>query len=356
MCYYINSEEFMEKEILVRIIELVLVPFLVVALITPFIKKVANHVGALDIPNQRKVHKSPIPRLGGLGIYLGFLMGYMLFGEATPIMNSILIGSFIIVLTGVVDDIKPLKPSTKFLGQLVAALIITLYGGILIKEISAFGIYLKFGIFSYPLTIFFILGCTNCMNLIDGLDGLASGISAIFFLAIGIIAACRGELGLAFTLTFVMLGCCIGFLLHNFHPATIFMGDSGSLFLGFIISVITMLGYKNVMMSSLIIPLLILSIPILDTMFAIIRRKLKGESISKPDKSHIHHQFLRRGFSQVGTVLTIYIITALFAAASTIYVLVDATLGIGLYVVLLIILIVFALKTDLIFSKKDKEN
>lgn len=345
----------MEKEILTKIIELVLVPFLVVALITPFIKRIANHVGALDIPNQRKVHKEPIPRLGGLGIYLGFLMGYMLFGKATPIMNSILIGSFIIVLTGVVDDIKPLKPSTKFLGQLVAALIVTLYGGILIKEISAFGIYMKFGIFSYPLTIFFILGCTNCMNLIDGLDGLASGISAIFFIAIGIVAACRGEFGLAFTLTFVMLGCCIGFLLHNFHPATIFMGDSGSLFLGFIISVITMLGYKNVMMSSLIIPLLILSIPILDTMFAIIRRKLKGESISKPDKSHIHHQFLRRGFSQVGTVLTIYTITALFATASAIYVLVDAKLGIGIYIILLIILIVFALKTDLIFSKKDKE-
>lgn len=347
----------MEKEILLRIIELVMVPFLVVALVIPFIKKIAIHVGALDIPNARKVHKTPIARLGGLGIYIGFLVGYMLFGEATPIMNSILIGSFFIILTGVVDDIKPLKASTKFLGQLVAALVVVFYGGILIKDISAFGFYINFGYLAYPLTIFFILGCINCMNFIDGLDGLASGISSIFFLTIGIIAACRCQLDLAFVLTFIMLGCCVGFLLHNFHPATIFMGDSGSMFLGFIMSVITMLGYKNVMMSSFIIPILILSVPILDTIFAILRRKLKGESISKPDKSHIHHQFLRRGFNQIETVLTIYVITFSFAVASIIYVLVNAIAGYIIYGILLFCLIVFALKTDIIFpAKEDKKG
>lgn len=346
----------MEKEIFIKIIGLIVIPFFVVALVVPFIKRVAEHVGALDIPNERKVHKKPIPRLGGLGIYLGFLMGYMIFGEATSIMNSILIGSFIIILTGVVDDIKPLKPLTKFMGQLVSTLVITIYGGILIKDISAFGIYLNFGIFSYPLTIFFMLGCMNCINFIDGLDGLASGISAIFFLSIGIIAACRCQLDLAFIITFIMLGSCLGFLLHNFNPASIFMGDSGSLFLGFIMSVVTMLGYKNVMMSSMIIPLLLLSVPILDTVFAILRRKLKGESISKPDKSHIHHQFLKRGFTQRETVFTIYIITFLFAMASVIYVLVDALVGYIIYGVLLFIFIVFALKTDIIFSKKEKRE
>ena len=164
----------MEKEILSRIIELVTIPFLVVALVIPFIKKVAEHVGAMDIPNNRKVHKKPIPRLGGLGIYFGFLVGYMLFGEATSIMNSVLIGSFLLILTGVVDDIKPLKPSAKFIGQLATALVVVFYGGILIKDISAFGIYINFGIFAYPLTIFFVLGCINCMNFIDGLVGLAS--------------------------------------------------------------------------------------------------------------------------------------------------------------------------------------
>ena len=346
----------MEKEILIKIMELILVPFLVVALIMPFIKKIAIHVDALDKPDERKVHKVPIPRLGGLGVYIGFLVGYMLFGEATPIMNSILIGSFLIIITGVIDDIKPLKPLTKFIGQLGAALVVVLYGGLIIKDISAFGIYLNFGIFAYPLTIFFILGCINCMNLIDGLDGLSSGISAIFFLAIGIVAACRFQTDLSFTLTFIMLGCCIGFLLHNFHPASIFIGDSGSMFLGFIIAVITMLGYKNVMMSSLIIPLLILSVPIFDTLFAIVRRKLKGESISKPDKSHIHHQFLKRGFSHVGTVLTLYLITFLFATASVIYVLVNAVLGYIIYGILLFALIIFALKTDILLPNRKKKD
>lgn len=344
----------MEKEILTKIFGLIIIPFIVVALVMPFIKKIAEHVGALDIPNERKVHKKPIPRLGGLGIYLGFIIGYMIFGEATPIMNSILIGSFIIILTGVMDDIKPLKPLAKFSGQLFATLVVTVYGGIIIKDISAFGIYLNFGIFSYPLTIFFILGCINCINLIDGLDGLAGGIAAIFFLSIGVIAACRCQLDLAFIITFIMLGCCLGFLVHNFNPASIFMGDSGSMFLGFIMSVVTMLGYKNVMMSSLVIPLLLLSVPILDTVFAILRRKLKGESISKPDKSHIHHQFLKRGFSQRGTALTIYIITFMFAAASVVYVLVDNLVGYIFYGILLFAFVVFALKTDIIIPKKNK--
>ncbi len=347
----------MEKEILSKVIELITIPFLVVVIITPLIKKVAYHVNALDIPNERKVHKVPIPRLGGLGIFMGFLVGYMIFGEHTALMNSILIGSFILIITGMIDDINPLKPLPKFLGQFISALVVCFYGGMLIKDIDAFGIYINFGFFAYPLTIFFILGCINCMNFVDGLDGLASGISSIFFLTIGIVAACKCQLDLAFILTFIMLGCCLGFLLYNFHPASIFMGDSGSMFLGFIMSIITMLGYKNVMTSSMIIPLLLLSVPILDTIFAILRRKLKGESISKPDKSHIHHQFLRRGFSQIGTVITIYIITGLFATASLIYVLVNNILGYIIYGILLIGFIVFALKTDILFSKdKDKDK
>ena len=152
---------------------------LFVAFFIPFIKKIAIHINAIDIPNDRKVHKVPIPRLGGLGIYFGFLLGYMLFGEPSDIMNAILIGSFIIVLTGVVDDIKPLKSSTKFMGQLAAAMVVVFYGYILLKDIRAFGLYIDFGFFTYPLTIFFILGCINCMNFIDGLDGLAAGISSI---------------------------------------------------------------------------------------------------------------------------------------------------------------------------------
>jgi len=348
----------MSNQEILRIIMMVLATFVFVYLIIPFIRKVAVHVGALDIPDKRKVHKTPIPRMGGVGIFLGFLLGYMLFGYPSSIMNSILIGSFIIVLTGVVDDIKPLNASTKFLGQLVASLIIVFYGNIVMKDLSAFGLYVEFGVLSYPITVFFILGCINCINLIDGLDGLSGGISSIYFLTIGIIAAIQGKLSLDCVLTFVMLGSTLGFLIHNFNPATIFAGDSGSMFLGFMIAVIALLGFKNVTMTSLIIPLLVLAIPILDTLFAIVRRILKGESISTPDKFHIHHQLLKRNFSQKTTVLIIYGVDLLFAAASIIYFLKDRLLGYIIYGILLLIVVLFAVKTDVVIEHNhdEKEN
>lgn len=338
----------MSSEQITKILVMVLITFLFVAFIIPFVKNVAVHIGAVDEPNERKVHKKVMPRLGGLGIFFGFLLGYMLFGSPSAIMNSILIGSFIIVLTGVIDDIKPLEAKTKFIGQVVAAAIVVFYGDILLQEISAFGFYFNFSVFAYPITIFFILGCINCINLIDGLDGLASGISAIYFLTIGIIASIQGNYGLDLVLAFIMLGSTLGFLVHNFNPASIFMGDSGSMFLGFIIAVIALLGFKNVTMTSLIIPLLILAIPILDTVFAILRRFLKGESISKPDKFHIHHQLLNRNLSQRVTVLIIYIINILFAFASIVYLLKDRVLGYIIYAVLSFIVLLFVLKTNVV--------
>ncbi len=347
------------EEVIKQIFPMVVIPFLFVLFVVPFVKQIAAHVGALDIPNERKVHKTPMPRLGGLAIFFGFLLGYMIYGTHSPQMNSILIGSFVIVLTGVFDDIKPLKASTKFIGQLVAACILVFYGNFVMSNISAFGITIDFGPFSYFLTLFFILGCINCMNLIDGLDGLAGGIASIYFLTIGIIATMQGKFGLDFVLTFVMLGSTLGFLVHNFNPASIFMGDSGSMFLGFIIATIALLGFKNVTMSSLIIPLLILAIPILDTLFAIVRRWLKGESLSTPDKFHIHHQLLNRNFTQRQTVLIIYVINILFAIASIVYVLKDALLGYIIYGILLLIVVLFVVKTNVVFehpqeSKKKK--
>lgn len=343
----------MTQELMIKILIMVFSIFLFVAFMVPFVKKIAEHVGAMDIPNERKVHTKPMPRLGGLAIYFGFLLGYMLFGEHSLIMNAILIGSFIIVLTGVIDDIKPLTAATKFIGQLAAALIVVCYGNLLLRDVSAFGIYINFSWLSYPITVFFILGCINCMNLIDGLDGLAGGISAIYFLTIGIIAAIGGSTGLDFVLSFVMFGATLGFLVHNFYPASIFMGDSGSMFLGFIISVVALLGFKNVTMTSLIIPLLVLAIPILDTLFAIVRRALKGQNIAKPDKFHIHHQLLNRNFSQRATVLIIYVVDLLFAFASIVYVLKDAMLGYIIYGILLVIVVAFVAKTNVVVDHED---
>ena len=341
------------EEVIVKILLIVITTFCFVAIIMPFIKKLAMQIGAVDIPRTRHIHTKPMPKMGGIGIFLGFLLGYMLFSETSVQMNSILIGGFLIILIGLIDDMTELKPSVKFIGQLASACVIVFYGQFLLDNVSAFGIDLHFGILAYPITVFFILGCINCINLIDGLDGLSGGISSIYFLTVGIIATIQGHFGLDFVLSFVMLGSTLGFLVHNFHPASIFAGDSGSMFMGFIISVIALLGFKNVTMTSLIIPLLILAIPILDTLFAIIRRLLKGESPSKADKFHIHHQLLNRNFSQTATVLIIYFIDLLFAFASILYVLKDRTLGYIVYGVLTVIVFIFIIKTNVVI---DKDN
>lgn len=334
---------------------IIVITMLFVLMFIPVVKQVALHVGALDIPNARKVHKQPIPRLGGLGIYAGFLLGYMMFGHESIQMNAILIGSIIIVITGIVDDIKPISAKHKFLGQLAAATIIPVYGGIILRDVSFFGIYFNFGILSYPLTIFFILGVINCMNLIDGLDGLAGGIASIYFLTIGIISIFfMNSSGLDAILTFVMLGSTLGFLYHNFNPASIFMGDSGSMFLGYMIAVIALLGYKNVTFTSFIVPIFLLAVPIMDTLFAILRRFINHKPISEPDKNHLHHQLLKQNFSQKRTVLTIYLIDILFAIASIVYVLGNNIVGMVVYAMLFIIVLVLILKTDIIFERNSK--
>lgn len=345
-----------------RILLIVGTTFLFTVLIIPAVKRIANFIGALDMPNERKVHKVPIPRLGGLGIYAGFLLGYMLFGIHSVQMNAILIGSFIILITGIFDDIKPIPAKWKFLAQTIGASIIPLYGGILLKDVSAFGLYINFKIFAYPITILFIVAVINCINLIDGLDGLSSGISSIYFLTIGIIAMLlNNSNGLDVILTFIMLGSTLGFLVHNFNPAKIFMGDSGSMFLGYIIAVIALLGFKNVTLTSFFIPLLLLAIPILDTLFAILRRIINHKPIGEPDKNHLHHQLLKLKLSQRKTVLIIYLVDILFAFASIIYVIGNSMLGsniygIIIYTILFILILLIVLKTNIIWDHNKKKS
>ena len=332
----------------------------IVALIIPFIKRIAEHINAIDIPNERKVHTKPIPRLGGLGIFIGFLIGYMIFGKSTVQMNSILIGSFIIVLTGMIDDIKPISARSKLLGQFFASCVIVFYGNILLNNITILGINLEFGILAYPITILFIVACTNIINLIDGLDGLAGGISSIFYLSTIVICFFQSRfMELELILALIMLGSTLGFLVHNFHPAKIFAGDSGALFMGFTIAVISLLGFKTTAITSVFIPLMILAVPILDTLFAIIRRLLKHQKISTPDKQHLHHQLLKMKFSHRNTVLIIYGITALFAIASILYTLndnKDVFIGRIIYGILMIIVLIFVFKTDIISTRRSKKN
>lgn len=335
----------------------VVITTLIISTLSIFIvKKIAIHVNALDIPNERKVHQKPMPRLGGLGIFFAFLVGYMLFGQTTVRMNSILIGSFIILLTGIIDDINPLNAKEKILGQFLSALVITLYGGILLEHITAFGLSINFGLFAYPITIIFIIACMNIINLIDGLDGLAGGISSIFFITIIVICFFQGRItGLEFNLALIMLGSTLGFLIHNFYPAKIFAGDSGALFLGFIIAVISLLGFKGTVLTSVFVPLLILAVPILDTFFAILRRLLKHKKISDADKQHLHHQLLGMKFSHRTTVLIIYGVNILFAIASIFYTLnsqINIYVRYGIYIVLLLLVFWFINKTNIITEKQ----
>ncbi len=326
--------------------------FLVVCIVVPIVKKMAIHINALDIPDKRKVHKSPTARLGGIAIFIGFLFGYMFFLKQSRVLDAVLIGSFLLVLTGLIDDIKPLKAKYQFIMQLIASLILVFYGDLVLETVNIFNTSINFGIFSYPITIFLILSCINCMNFIDGLDGLAAGISSIYFTTTGVISICLAAGTFDYTLCFIMLGCCLGFLTYNFYPAKIFMGNDGSMLIGYIISVITLHGFKNVTLTSFFIPFMILAIPFLDTLFAILRRYFKGEEITKPDKFHVHHQLLNLNLSHKMTVIIIWLIDALFALASAICVLVDATLGYIIYVILLILVIIFILKTNIIFDFK----
>jgi UDP-GlcNAc:undecaprenyl-phosphate GlcNAc-1-phosphate transferase len=292
-------------------------------LLTPLVKKLAFKIGATDKPNQRKVHSRIMPRLGGLAIFLSFLIGILIINPSHEFLGeyhlSIVIGGFIIILTGMLDDVKEISPKVKLSGQIAAAAVVVIYGGLKVEFINLpFGGIIDFGYLSIPLTMIWIIGITNAINLIDGLDGLAGGVSTIALVAIAGMSFVTGTPYVAI-MALIVAASTIGFLYYNFHPAKIFMGDTGALFLGYIISVLSLLGYKNITFVSLIIPIIILGVPISDTFFAIIRRLVNKQPLSAPDKSHLHHCLLKSGFTHRQTVLLIYFMAALFGLAAFIF-------------------------------------
>ncbi len=337
-----------------NIFVIVLVTFVSSIILVPIMRKVAIHVNALDEPNARRLNKIAMPTLGGLAIFFSFMLGYMLYANQSLQMLSILMGSFLLVIFGMVDCINPVKAKYRFLVQVVAAAIIVFYGNIVLNEITIFGKYFFFPQpWNYILTILFIVTITNAINFTDGMDGLASGISSIYFLTIAIISfILKRSDGLDVILSLIMLGSTLGFLVYNFPPAIIYLGDTGSQFLGFIIAVIALLGFKTATFTSLIIPVLILAIPLFDVVFAIIRRTLKKENPTKPDKSHFHHQLLKMKFSTKTSLLIIYFIEILFAAVSILYALGDTTYAVIIYIGLMIVFIFIVMTTDILFPKK----
>ncbi len=293
--------------------------FFAAIIFTPLVKKLAFKIGATDKPNQRKVHVKIMPRLGGLAIFLSFIIGILIIHPEGEYHLPIVIGSIIIILTGILDDVKEISPKLKLAGQIAAAAVVVIYGGLKVEFINLpFGGIIDFGYLSIPLTMIWIIGITNAINLIDGLDGLAGGVSSIALLTIAGMSVVMNN-GYVTIMALIVAASTIGFLFYNFHPAKIFMGDTGALFLGYIIGVLSLLGYKNVTFISLIIPIIILGVPISDTFFAIIRRLVNRQPLSAPDKSHLHHCLLRSGFSHRQTVLLIYAMAAVFGLSAFIF-------------------------------------
>lgn len=344
---------------------IVSVCFLASLILVYFMKKVAIYLDIMDKPdpNRKDLHKThtkPIPLLGGLGIYIAFLIGYMLFAPKNDLMISILIASFLILLLGLFDDMtkssNPMPNKYKVLVQLVCAAIIVFYGGLEVTKVTFLGLKISFGVFSPFISMLVIVAITNAINLIDGMDGLCAGISSIYFLTIAVIGLLLNKFGgLDIILSLIMLGSTLGYLVHNFPPAKIYQGDAGSTFLGMMISVICLLGFKTTTLTSLIVPLLILAIPIMDTLFAIIRRKLKGQKIDHADKEHIHHQLMKR-MSKKSSLLVIYAINIMFSVTTVFYALGHNTEVIVCYVILLFIVLFLILKTDIIFDRSRKKN
>ena len=283
---------------------------------TPPVKNFAHKVGAIDVPKDaRRMHKKPIPRLGGLAIYGGFLCSILIFGQLDETMLCVLLGAAIIVALGIFDDVLALGAKLKFVVQIVAAAIPVCIGDLQIGLFTNLNPlsdtpFVHLGILAVPATIIWIVGITNAVNLIDGLDGLAVGVSSIAAITMLAVALLTGNMPIAITMA-ALAGACIGFMPYNLNPAKIFMGDTGSTFLGYILATVSIMGlFKFYAVISFAVPFLILGLPIFDTANAIIRRVAAGRSPMSPDRGHVHHKLIDMGFNQKQAVAILYAISA----------------------------------------------
>ena len=283
---------------------------------TPPVKNFAHKVGAIDVPKDaRRMHKKPIPRLDGLAIYGGFLCSILIFGQLDETMLCVLLGAAIIVALGIFDDVLALGAKLKFVVQIVAAAIPVCIGDLQIGLFTNLNPlsdtpFVHLGILAVPVTIIWIVGITNAVNLIDGLDGLAVGVSSIAAITMLAVALLTGNMPIAITMA-ALAGACIGFMPYNLNPAKIFMGDTGSTFLGYMLATVSIMGlFKFYAVISFAVPFLILGLPIFDTANAIIRRVAAGRSPMSPDRGHVHHKLIDMGFNQKQAVAILYAISA----------------------------------------------
>lgn len=331
-----------------------LVAVFATVLLIPLVRKLAVKLDAIDYPSARRVNMRPVARLGGVamfgGICSGFfvvIIGVVYLGWSNPFIPhpdlevnylGVALGVLIIFIVGFIDDVKDLSPKVKLLGQIIAASVVAASGLLLSNIQNPFGSgFIEFGIWSYPITVFYLVAFANIINLIDGLDGLAGGITVISAATIMIFAYSNGVVDATFFCV-ILIAVCIGFLTRNIYPATIFMGDSGSLVLGLSLGIISLFAVaRSALVLSLAVPILAAGVPIIDTFFAIIRRKRQHKRIDEADKGHIHHQLMRAGFSQAKTVAIMWGWTAILSICALLIFFLDPILRIPVIVFIVVL-------------------
>lgn len=332
-------------------------------LFTPLAIKLAPKWGILDYPGERRVHTIPIPRLGGAAIYLSFWLAVFLTTDLDKMIGGIFLGSTIIFIVGVIDDIKGVRPLYKLLWQLLAAIILIFFG-LAVEQVTLplLGT-IQLGVLGYAFAVLWIVGLVNTVNISDGLDGLAAGICFIAALIL-FWSANKIEQVPAAYLMLALAGVALGFLFYNFHPAKIFMGDSGSMFLGYIIGAVSIWALlKTAAILGAVFPLLVLGMPLTDLAFAIIRRRWKGRPIARADKGHLHHRLLDAGLTQSQAVITLYAISGCFGLAAILSVygnwyiaLILVLLNVGLILRIMFRRFFLLTKNEKIKDHRDKDN
>ena len=346
------------KELLLLTCAALAVALVISYLMCPLVKSFAYKIGAIDVPkDNRRMHKKPVPRLGGLAIFLGFIVSMLLFTKIDGEMQGILLGAVIIVVLGVVDDMTPLRAYFKFFVQIVAALV-AVFHGVVIETLSNPNIfsqnpYWNLSWLAIPITVLWIVGITNAVNLIDGLDGLACGVSTISALTMLVIALLVSEGDVAIIMA-SLVGACLGFMPYNRNPAKMFMGDTGSTFLGYILATISIQGlFKYYAIVSFAVPFLVLGLPMFDTIFAIVRRLAHGQNPMAPDRGHIHHRLIDMGLNQKQAVAALYVVSSILGLSAVVL----TTSGAVKAMLLLLALAITAyLTARVIFPKETEEK
>lgn len=327
------------------------VTMVISAILVPIVMKAGAQLGIVAHKNERTVHKVDVPRIGGYAIYISSLIGSVIFLKTDPQINAILIAGFLVFFVGLLDDVYDLSPKTKLIVEIAAALIVIVHGNIYLKGFDNLPSNLV-PVIPGIITVIWIVGITNAINLIDGLDGLSSGISIIVLFTISMTSYTSGRTDIA-SLSLLLAGAIMGFLFYNFHPAKVFLGDCGSLYIGFMISVISLLGfgYNVSTFFTLGAPIVVLMVPIMDTLIAIVRRKVHHKKFSEADRAHLHHNLMfKLKLGHRKSVLVLYGVTFLFSLTSYIYYY-DSALGTLMFIILMFIFELFIEMTNMVSRK-----